>query len=156
MLWKEIEYIKFKTALDCLRELKKKYVVKLWIENIFKKKNKKFLNKKKIKLYRIKVSELGFKKTTTLKNIYKALKKMGFKPVSPEVAIYSRFIYDEQPAGEWLRIAVPLKSMIDSDKVPHLPKLGKALGKYFLETYWAYDQAVFHPHNDFIVEKNDF
>ena len=28
-----------------------------------------------------------------------------------------------------------MKSMIDTDNVPHLPKLGRALGKNFLETY---------------------
>ena len=45
--------------------------------------------------------------------------------------------------------------MVDSDKVPHLPKLGSALGKLFIETYWSYPGAIFHPHNDFLVVKND-
>ena len=46
--------------------------------------------------------------------------------------------------------------MIDSDGVPHLPKLGSALGKLFVETYWSYPKAIFHPHNDFLVlKKND-
>ena len=52
-----------------------------------------------------------------------------------------------------MRIAVPFKSMIDSDGVPHLPKLGRALNKNFIETYWSYPKAVFHPHNDFLVLK---
>ena len=65
--------------------------------------------------------------------------------------IYIRIIYKNQPRGEWLRMAVPFNSMIDSDGVPHLPKLGKALGKKFLETYWSYPDAIFHPHNDFLV-----
>ena len=43
--------------------------------------------------------------------------------------------------------------MIDTDGVPHLPKLGRALGKYFIETYWAYPNAIFHPHNEFIITK---
>ena len=55
--------------------------------------------------------------------------------------------------GEWLRFAVPFDSMIDSDGVPHLPKLGRALGMYFLETYWSYPDAVFHTHNEFVVQK---
>ena len=50
-------------------------------------------------------------------------------------------------------IAVDFKSMIDSDGVPHLPKLGRALGKNFIETYWSYPGAIFHPHNDFLVMK---
>ena len=41
--------------------------------------------------------------------------------------------------------------MIDTDKVPHLPKFGCALGLYFIETYWSYPDAIFHPHNEFIV-----
>ena len=44
---------------------------------------------------------------------------------------------------------------MDSDNVPHLPKLGSALGKLFIETYWSYPGAIFHPHNDFLVQKND-
>jgi hypothetical protein len=62
----------------------------------------------------------------------------------------SRLIYKEQPNGEWLRFATPLNSMIDSDKVPHLPKLGKSLGLFFIETYWSYPKAIFHPHNEFV------
>ena len=61
--------------------------------------------------------------------------------------------YDEQKTGEWLRFATPLDSMIDSDGVPHLPKLGRALNKYFIETYWSYPEAIFHPHNEFVVKK---
>ena len=41
--------------------------------------------------------------------------------------------------------------MIDDDKVPHLPKVGYALNTYFIETYWAYENAIFFPHNEFIV-----
>ena len=48
-----------------------------------------------------------------------------------------------------------MKSMIDTDNVPHLPKLGKALNSFFLETYWAYPGAIFHPHNEFVVCKYD-
>ena len=36
-----------------------------------------------------------------------------------------------------------MRSMVDSDNVPHLPKLGKALNKFFIETYWAYPGAIF-------------
>ena len=50
-----------------------------------------------------------------------------------------------------VRFATPLNSMVDSDGVPHLPKLGRALGLYFIETYWSYPKAIFHPHNDFVM-----
>ena len=71
----------------------------------------------------------------------------------PDIAIRTRLKYKEQKTGEWLRFATPLKSMIDRDGVPHLPKLGKALGKYFIETYWSYPKAIFFPHNEFVVAK---
>ena len=48
-----------------------------------------------------------------------------------------------------------MNSLIDSDGVPHLPKLGKALNSFFIETYWSYSRAIFHPHNEFVVMKHD-
>ena len=45
-----------------------------------------------------------------------------------------------------------LNSLVDIDGVPHLPKIGKALG-FFLETYWSYPDAIFHPKNEFIFVK---
>ena len=90
-----------------------------------------------------------------MKKFIKKLKKKNYSLVSPDIALRTRLIYKEQKKGEWLRFATPLKSMIDSDNVPHLPKLGKALDKYFIETYWSYPGAVFHPHNEFVVMKYD-
>ena len=75
--------------------------------------------------------------------------------VNPEYALLLRIIYKDQKTGEWLRIATPFNSLIDKDKVPHLPKLGRALNKYFIETYWSYKKAVFHPHNEFVVMKKN-
>ncbi|MAJ66073.1 MAG: hypothetical protein CMI76_02120 [Candidatus Pelagibacter sp.] len=156
--WKTIKPSSYKNLKKCLKELKKKYHISFWIEDIIKnKKNKLTITKKKINLYRIKVSTLGFKKPTTLKVIYKKFKEKGYQCVPPDIALRARFIYPEQKTGEWLRFATPMKSMIDSDNVPHLPKLGKALGEYFIETYWSYPKAIFHPHNEFVVTiKNDF
>jgi len=154
MLWKKINTIKYKGISDCLKDFKKKYVLSDWILDITKKiKNHKFDKNKKYEIHRIKVKSLGFKKPTRLKEIYKRLKTKGYKLIEPEIAIYLRCLYKKQPKGEWLRIAVPFNSMIDSDGVPHLPKLGSALGKLFIETYWSYPGAIFHPHNDFLVEK---
>ena len=71
----------------------------------------------------------------------------------PEIAFILRMEYKNQPTSEWLRIATPLNSMIDRDGIPHLPKLGSALGNYYIETYWAWPEAIFHPHNEFLVQK---
>ncbi len=154
-IWKSIESKNYKNINECIKELKKKKIyVSVWIEDIVKnKKNSIKITKKKVNLYRIRVSALGFSKPTTLKNIYKKLKKKKYSCVPPDIALRSRLFYKEQKTGEWLRFATPMNSMIDSDNVPHLPKLGKALGKYFIETYWSYPGAVFHPHNEFVVMK---
>ena len=51
------------------------------------------------------------------------------------------------------KVCHSFNSMIDNDNIPHLPKLGSALGKLFIETYWSYPDAVFYPHNEFIITK---
>ena len=152
-IWKEITKIDFVSCEELLENLKKNnYKVSPWIEDIVKKNNYKFNNIKfPIRLVRKYVKDFGFTNPTELQKIYKKIEKSGYKLVPPEIAIYSRLMYEEQPTGEWLRFATPLNSMIDSDGVPHLPKLGKALGLYFLETYWSYPKAIFHPHNDFVM-----
>ena len=130
-----------------------KFRTSTWIDNIVKK--KKFSLKKinlPIKLIKVSVKQLGFRKPTHLKKIYiKAIKK-NLELVPPEIAIYSRLIYKKQKVGEWIRFATPLNSMIDTDNVPHLPKFGRALGLYFLETYWSYPKAIFHPKNIFFFK----
>ena len=154
-VWKIIEPHKFKSIHHCLREIKKKNIhVSPWIDDIIKNKKNSFtLKKEKVYLYRIKVKNLGFKKATKLKYIYKKIKSKKFKLVSLDLALIARVKYKNQKKGEWLRFATPFNSMIDSDGVPHLPKLGRALNKYFIETYWSYPNAIFHPHNEFIVCK---
>ena len=84
--------------------------------------------------------------------IYKKAKKLGYDLVPPEIAIYTRLLYKNQKKGEWLRFATPMNSMVDVDGVPHLPKLGRALGYFFVETYWSYPKAIFHPHNEFVFK----
>ena len=154
-VWKTLKPKNYKDINQVIRSLKqKKFIISVWIENIAKNKNNKIsITNKEVHLYRVRVSALGFSRPTTLDKIYKKFKKKGFLCVPPDIALRARFFYNEQKTGEWLRFATPMNSMIDSDKVPHLPKLGKALGKYFIETYWSYPKAVFHPHNEFVVMK---
>ena len=133
---------------------KGKFKTSPWIYDIIKKYRYNLKNfKLPIKLVRIKVKDLGFKKPSELKKIYKRAKIEGLFLVPPAIAIYSRLLYTNQKTGEWIRYATPLNSMIDTDGVPHLPKLGKALGILFLETYWSYPKAIFHPKNEFIFLK---
>ena len=148
---------KYKNISQCLIDLRKnKVILSHWIIDIIKnKKNKIKITNVKVRLYRIKVKDLGFKKPTTLKLIYKKVKELNYQLVPVDIALRSRLFYKNQKKGEWLRIATEMKSMVDSDNVPHLPKLGKALNKFFIETYWAYPGATFHPHNEFVVCKYD-
>ena len=151
--WLKINNYKFVSLkkIGLKRLNSKNFKTSPWINNIIQKYN--FTLKKKelpICLVKIKVKALGFNKPTQLKKIYTRARKKGYQLVSPEIAIYSRFIFKKQKKGEWIRFATPLKSMIDTDGVPHLPKIGKALGTLFLETYWSYPKAIFHPKNEFI------
>ena len=145
----------FSTSKELIDEFKKKKIIaSLWIEK-FLKKNK--INKKKdlfpCKLYRLNLrKDLGIKKPTYLRDIHKEIKRKGYNLVEPEIAIYSRLLIKQKKPGEWLRFATPLKSMVDGDGIPHLPKIGYGLNKYFIETYWSYPKAIFHPKNDFVVK----
>ena len=149
--WKVIDGFNYTSVTECVKDLQAKgYKVSEWILDIAEKLEVQQLVYP-IELYRVNASELGFNEAYKLKDIYEEFALKGFGTVSPEIAILTRFLYDEQPNKEWLRIATPLDSMIDSDGVPHLPKLGKGLGMYFIETYWSYPDAIFHPHNEFVV-----
>ena len=156
-IWKTINNVKYPTSKDCLEDLgANNFVCSEWIKDIFSKKIFEYSkNSYPINLIRIKVSDFGFNGPIELKEFYNKIEENNFSLVSPEIALYSRNIYNDQPTGEWLRFATPMDSLKDSDGVPHLPKLGKALGKYFVETYWSYPKAIFHPHNEFVVMKKD-
>jgi len=154
-VWKKIKKSNYKSVQELLKDLiKKKYVLSPWIINIFNnKKNNISINNQNYELYKIRVKSLGFKKATKLKYIYKKIILYNYELVPPILALRTRLFYKEQKKGEWLRFATPFKSMIDTDNVPHLPKLGRALENYFIETYWSYPDAIFYPHNEFIVTK---
>ena len=154
-IWITIDKLKFnnfkKVGIKKLNQ--KRFKTSPWINDIINKNNY-LINEKElpVKLVRIKLKDLKFKGPTQLQKVYKKAKKLNYKLVPPEIALYLRLVYLKQKKGEWVRIATPLNSMIDSDGGPHLPKLGKALGYFFLETYWSYPKAIFHPHNEFIFK----
>ena len=138
--WKTVQKFDYNSVSECISKLKED-------GNRLEVKSHNY----PVDLFRVKVSDLGFDSACKLKDIYQELFAKGFNTVSPDIAILTRFLYDEQPNGEWLRIATPFDSMTDSDGIPHLPKLGRGLGMYFIETYWSYRDAIFHPHNEFLV-----
>ena len=151
-VWREINSIEFATFEECAAEYKKNYKLSPWIHDILRENSYEFDKTAfPIRLLRKKVADFGFKGPTELHKIYREIETAGFQLVPPEIAIFSRKLYLDQPTGEWLRFATPLDAMIDSDGVPHLLKLGAALGHHFIETYWAYKNAIFYPDNEFVV-----
>jgi len=155
--WKIIEKFEHKNIQKYIDELKSKnYILSEWIIDVFRdyKSNIKE-DEFPITLHRIFVKDLGISEPTTLKKIYEEISNNGYELVQPELVLIARLKYNEQKTGEWLRFATPFNSLVDSDNVPHLPKLGKALNRFFIETYWSYPEAIFHPHNEFVVKKSD-
>lgn len=150
----QIQSFDFKNTSSLINKVKKKFIISPWVINT--------LNKVKIKKkydYPIKIIEINLKKDlkifkpTYLYLIYKRIEKKGYNLIYPEIAIYSCLFLKNNRPGTWSRFATPLRSLIDDDKIPHLPKFGRGLNKNFIETYWAYRKAIFHPHNNFIVTK---
>ena len=151
--WKVLERLPYNNGHEYGQALiKKGYKISDWIIDVISKPDFQ-VNAVSwpLPLVRVRLDSIGFSKPTTLKEFYKAAVEAGFEMCPPEAALALRFNYDEQPVGEWLRVAIDMDKMIDSDGVPHLPKLGNALGRFYLETYWAYPDAVFHPHNEFVM-----
>lgn len=151
-----IEKFNFKDPRLLIKKIKKKFILSPWIVNTLLKIKFKKNYKLPIKLVEINLKkDLKINKPTYLNDIHKKMKKFGYDLVQPEIAIYSCIFIDNKKPGNWMRFATPLKGLVDDDLIPHLPKLGFGLGKKFIETYWAYKNAVFHPHNNFMVKKND-
>lgn len=123
-----------------------------WIIDIFQGRES-IIFPQDIDLYRVVLRDLGIDAPIELSSVYSLFRAEGFELVNPQLSLYIRRAYVDQPTGEWLRIAVPLDSMIDSDGVPHLPKLGAGLKRLYMETYWSWPNAIFHPHNEFVVSR---
>ena len=154
--WLIVKDIEFNDCLELLKFYdKKNFYYSKWIKNIIQKYNYKFDKKNlPINLKKVSLKDLGFTDVQTLKDIYKKMKDLNYKLVPPEIALYARILHLDQSRGTWIRFATPMDQMIDDDGVPHLPKIGYALKTYFIETYWSYENAVFFPHNEFIVIDN--
>ena len=150
--WKVIDSIEFENFEECVSEYEKNYKLSPWVDDIIRINRYEFnTTALPLCLIRKKVADFGFDCPTELHKIYNEIENVGFQLVPPEIAFFSRKLYLEQPTGEWLRFATPLDAMIDSDGVPHLAKLGAALEQHFIETYWAYKDAIFYPDNEFVV-----
>ena len=109
--------------------------------------------KNEYEIWSVSLKDLGFTGPTKLEDVYEQFHLQGFSDVPPEIALILRMHVEKHPTNEWMRVLTPIDSMIDKDGIPHLPKLGSGLGNLYIETYWAWPQAIFHPHNEFLVQK---
>jgi len=150
--WKKLILNRDETADKIVSELiGKGYKLSDWIIDISTRLNSEL--KSEYDIWLVSLKDLGFSGPTKLQDVYDQLEINGFSTLPPEVALMTRMSYNNQPVNQWLRIATPMDSMIDKDGVPHLPKLGHGLGNLYVETYWAWPDAIFHPHNEFLVQK---
>ena len=150
--WCDLTIDHNKSATNLVVELMSEgYKISDWVIDISCGLNSKL--KDKYDIWSVSLGDFDFTGPTKIKDFYLKMDQEGYNTLPPEIALILRKDYNDQPKGEWLRIATPLDAMIDSDGTPHLPKLGSALGNYYVETYWAWPDAIFHPHNEFIVEK---
>ncbi|MDP2933520.1 MAG: hypothetical protein Q8N81_05320, partial [bacterium] len=68
-----------------------------------------------IDLVNVSVAELGFKDGATRKDIYDKAKELGLELCPNEVGPQLRLQYEDQPIGEWLRVAMgPLSDSVGS------------------------------------------
>jgi hypothetical protein len=149
--WMTLKSQSLVSLRDILEILKSEgFFLSDWVLDIFERRQSKVFDED-IYLYKIPLRDIGVKGPVELGDVYLKFEESGYKLLDPQVALYIRQAYVNQPTGEWLRIAVPLDSMVDSDGIPHLPKLGSGLGRLYIETYWSWPNAIFHPHNEFIV-----
>ena len=96
--WRILNKSKYKNIQECLSDLKKKRVIiSHWILDVVRnKKNKIYITNRRVKLYRIKVKNLGFKKPTTLKKIYQKVGELNYQLVPVDVALRVRLAYKIQ------------------------------------------------------------
>src|ERR1035437_4267850 len=57
---------------------------------------------------RVSLGDLGFTGPTRLSEFYKKAREEGLENPPPLAAVLLRMVYDEQPVGEWLRIATAM------------------------------------------------
>ena len=150
--WEKLTLNGDETADKIVSELiGKGYKLSDWIIDISSRLNSELKNEYEI--WSVSLKDLGFTGPTKLEDIYEKFQIKGFSDVPPEIALILRMHVEKHSLNEWMRILTPINSMIDKDGIPHLPKLGSGLGNLYVETYWAWPQAIFHPHNEFLVQK---
>lgn len=123
-----------------------------WVHNIFRDETKLVVCQSKT-VIKVKLSELGLLDATTLQEIRITVKRHGLDWFSNGEALWLITAIRRLAPLNWQRVLVGPSALVDADGIPHLPKLGFALGRFRVDTYYAWESSIFHPHNEFIVKK---
>lgn len=83
---------------------------------------------KEIELVRLRVSDLGFSSTATFDQICQTAQEQGYELCAPEVGVYLRLVYQDQPMGERLSIGMkPITTSYGNPRVFGLERDGNDL-----------------------------
>ncbi|MEK7097810.1 MAG: hypothetical protein AAB906_03110, partial [Patescibacteria group bacterium] len=104
-----------KSAKELEKELKEKNIqISDYAKDILKSKDFTALkNPEEIKMVRLTVRDLGFKRGATTEEIYKRAKELGLELCPAEVGPNYRLKYQDQPLNEWIYIG--MKQIADRD-----------------------------------------
>jgi hypothetical protein len=141
------------TGIDSLKTLKGSGVeVSIWVEDIAPRLQAQ-QTETRYELVDLTGQDLGFDERFTLKECRQKSLSQGFSPVQPLVALMGGLFFQNDEAGVPIRVLGRADDFVDSDGIKHLPKYVTGLGSRHVETYWAWENAVFNPDDRFIVQK---
>lgn len=104
-----------------------------------------------IEVVRLRISELGFTKPTTLRNILEAGKKRGLKPCLPVDGVAIRIDYPDQPLNEIVWLAMePIKDSAGGWRVLNVHRDAHGL---WLWTCWYDLDSVWSPGHGFFFRR---
>lgn len=143
--WKTIT-IGTKTKDQLLKEFEKKKInISDYAKNMVNKID--FSTKKEtIDLVKLRVSELGLKDYPTTDEIYTKAKELGYNLCPPEVALYLRLKDENQPLGDWYRIA--MKQISDRYGYPSVFNLVHHDDGLWLYDSWARSDRRWYPDDE--------
>lgn len=104
-----------------------------------------------VELVRVTGLDLGFEKAATLRDILAKGQALGLKKCVPEVGPQLRKVYEDQPQGEWLWVA--MDPVTGSDGGPRVFYVYGHSGKLWLDAYYCNLDGQFDPVVMFVFSK---
>ena len=98
-------------------------------------------------LVKVSVKELGFESSATLKEIYTKAKEQGLELCPPEVGPHLREQYKDQPANEWIWMAM---EPVSGRYHPHVFNVEHNDDGLWLFSLWTYPDLEWYPGTEFV------